>query len=289
MAEKIPRVKKMEFAEKSSEIKKQIDDLNKKVQELLKGLATSGPLMNYKKIIIANLYMNIVFLYLKLNNLSLEILGIKNEMHLDNSKKIAYRFIALLEEIVGKFVDIPYSELKDKLASISEIDDIKRLKLIKKISSTITAIEEAHGPNSKWKWSFVDLDARAANLCKNLTDFRRIQEHQDPRVEGFPERNELLRFIKTYVRKAADRLREKYEIASPDPIILKEAIKYLNVLMRIAIIFNDGEEANTLKKNIKIWEEKIEQDEKKSDEEKKRKLGTIILEKGSSKPGKTKK
>lgn len=272
MPEKISKVKKIEYAEKSSELKKQIDLLNKSIQDQIKGLSASGILQNYKKVIIANLYMNIIMMYIRLSNLSMEILGIKNESYLENARKLSYKFIAILEEIVGNYVDAPYSELKDKLETISQLSDEKRLKLVKKISNTIIMIEEAFGPNSKWKWSFVDIDARAANLCKNLTDFRRIQEHQDPRVEGFPERNELLKFVKQYLRKAADRLREKYEIANPDVIILKEAIKYLSSLMRIAITFNDGEDANNLKKNIKIWEEKLEQDEKKSDEEKKKKL-----------------
>ncbi|MDD5066217.1 MAG: hypothetical protein PHF84_04155 [bacterium] len=272
MAEKISKVKKIEYAEKSTELKKQIDELNKHIQEMLKSLSSSGALINYKKVIIANLYMNIIMLYIKLSNLSMDILGIKNESYLENARKLSYKFISILEDIVGNYVDVPYSEMKDKLATISQLDDIKRLKLVKKISYSVSMMEEAFGPNSKWKWSFVDLDARAANLCKNLTDYKRIQENQDPRVEGFPERNELLKFIKIYIRKAADRLREKYEIANPDVIILKEAIKYLAALMRIAITFNDGDEANNLKKNIKIWEEKLEQDEKKLDEEKKKKL-----------------
>ena len=41
--------------------------------------------------------------------------------------------------------------------------------------------------------------------------------------------------------------------------------------MRIAILFNDGEEANNLKKTIKIWEDKMDQDQKNKDDEKKAK------------------
>lgn len=269
---KISPAQKAEFAEKSKGLKNEIDELNKKILTIQKEInKEDSNVVNYKKILIANLYMNIITFYLRLSSLSMEILGIRNETYLENARKICYKFIAILEEIVGNYIDVPFTELTDQISTITKLDDIKRLKLIKKISNSVTQVEERFGPNSKWKWSFVDLDARAATLCKNLTDFKRIQKNQDPRIEGFPERNELLSFIKEYLRKAADRLREKYEVATNDSGEMKNAIKYLSALMRISILFNDGEEANNLKKNIKIWEEKLEQD-LKDQEQKKKKL-----------------
>ncbi len=199
-------------------------------------------------------------------------MGIKNETYLERARKLSYKFISVLEEIVGNQIDVPFSETEESLETISELDDLQRMKLIRKIASTIVAVEERLGPTSKWKWSFVDLDGRAAVLCKNLTDFRRIQKNQDPRIEGFPERNELLGFVKDYLRKAADRLREKYEMASNEAIDMKTAIRYLSALMRIAILSSDSEASNNLKKNMKIWDEKLEQDEKTKDEEKKKKI-----------------
>lgn len=268
---KISPAKKAEFAEKSKSLKDEIDELNKKIQLLQKDILKAPPhIGSYKKILSANLYMNIISIYMRLSSLSMEILGIRNESYLEKSRKLSYKFIALLEEIVGNYIDVPFTEQGEQLVLISQLDDIKRLKLIQKIANTVTQVEERFGPNSKWKWSFVDLDARAATLCKNLTDFRRIQGNQDPRIEGFPERNELLAFVRQYLRKAADRLREKYEVATNDSGEMKNAIKYLASLMRISILFNDGEESNNLKKNIKIWEEKLEQDVKKQDEEKKK-------------------
>ncbi|MBU1077003.1 MAG: hypothetical protein KKH98_06915 [Spirochaetes bacterium] len=269
---KISPAQKAEFAEKSNGLKQDIDDLNKKVQIIQKEMTKeSGNVLSYKKILISNIYMNIISIYLKLSGLSMAVLGIRNETYLENARKLCYKFLALLEEIVGNYIDVPFTEQTKQLESISQIDDVKRLKLIKKITNSVNQVEERFGPNSKWKWSFVDMDARAVTLCKNLTDFKRIQANQDPRIEGFPERNELLTFIKEYLRKAADRLREKYEVASHDTGEMKNAIRYLSSLMRISILFSDGEESNNLKKNIKIWEEKLEQDMKNLDEKKKKK------------------
>ncbi len=267
---KISPAQKAEFAEKSKGLKNNIDELNKKIQTINKDiLKNKNNVVSYKKVLISNLYMNIISLYLKLSSLSMETLGIRNESYLENARKICYKFISILEEIVGNIIDAPFSETREQLDTLLKLDDVKRLKLIQKIANSVTQVEERFGPNSKWKWSFVDLDARASSLCKNLTDFKRIQANQDPRIEGFPERNELLAFIKEYLRKAADRLREKYEVATNDLGEMKNATKYLSSLMRISILFNDGEEANNLKKNIKIWEEKLEQDVKIQDEKKK--------------------
>lgn len=267
---KISPAKKAEFAEKSKSLKDNIDDLNKKISVLEKEIAKNkNNAVNYKKILIANFEMNIIFLYLKLSILSMETMGIKNETYLENARKLCYKYLAVLEEIVGNQVDVPFTEVSDSLETIKELDDGKRLKLVKKIASTLLVVEEKFGPDSKWKWSFVDLDARGATLCKNLTDFRRIQKNQDPRVQGFPERNDLLAYIKDYLRKAADRVRERYEMATNEAGDMKLAIRLLSALQRIFILFSDGEASNNLKKNIKIWEEKLEQDEKEKEEKRK--------------------
>lgn len=274
MVKKISAAKKAEFAERTKDIKAKIDEMNKQTQQMLKDIAKGDALANYKRLALANFYLTMIALYVRLSDISLEILGIKNESYLENARKLCYKVLSALEEIVGRHIDAPLTENKEQLATISQLDDRKRLKLIQKVADAITTVEERFGPNSKWKWSFVDLEARAAAVCKNLTDFKRIQESNDPRIEGFPDRMDLLRFIKTYMRKAADRVREKYEVATHDFGEMKKAIQYLQGLLRIATIFSTGSnEVDNLRKNIKIWEEKLEQDEKLEEERKKKKVG----------------
>jgi len=271
MVKKITQAKRTEFAERSKELKEKIDELNKKSQELIKDIAKGGELVNYKRLALANIYLSMIAIYTKLSDVSLEILGIKNEAHLENARKLCYKVLSVMEDIVGLYVDIPLTENKEQLETISKLDDYKRLKLVEKIADAISTVEERFGPNSKWKWSFVDLDSMAAAVCKNFVDFKSIQEKNDPRIEGFADRMDLLRFVKTYMRKAADRLREKYEVASHDFGEMKKAIQYLRALFRIATIFSTGmDEVDNLKKTIKIWEDKLEQDEKNEDEKKKK-------------------
>ena len=178
---KLSPTKKAEFAEKSEPLKSKIEEFTKKIQEIQKTINKDAALSNYKRVIIANHQMNIITYYLQLSNLSLEVLGIRNETYLENARKLCYTFMSVLEQIVGNFIDVPFNEIKDQLDTISQLDDVKRLNLVKKINSTVTLVEEAFfGPTSKWKWSFVDLDARASALCKNLLnleEFKKIKIH----------------------------------------------------------------------------------------------------------------
>jgi hypothetical protein len=270
---KISPAQRAEFAEKSKDIKSNIDVLDKKIMGLQKDIAKNkNTTVNYKKIQIANFLMNTVNLYLKLSSISMKIMGIKNESYLEKARKITYKYISILEEIVGDEVDVPLSENEELLASIEQISDEYRIKLVRKIASVIKKVEERFGPNSKWKWSFVDLESRAATLCKNLTDFKKIQRDQDPRIEGFAERNEILVFIREYMRGAANRLREKYEMASNEAIDMKTAVHLLESLRRISSLFKDSQDTENLKKNIKIWEGKMEKDELVKDEKKKKEM-----------------
>ena len=59
-------------------------------------------------------------------------------------------------------------------------------------------------------------------------------------------------------------------MASNEAIDMKTAVRYLEALQRVAILFNDSEAATNLKKNIKIWDEKLDKDEEAKDEKKKK-------------------
>ncbi len=267
---KISAEVKAQFAEMSAPIKEKVEEINNTIKKLEIDIAKNDPLSDYKRLTVANLYMNVILLYVKINDLSLDIMGIKNEGYLEKARKLCYKFLSILEEISTPYIDVPLTENKENLERIKKLDDTKRLKLIKKIKEIIQIVEGRFGPNSKWKWSFVDLDARAAAVAKNLVNYKKIQEQMDPRIEGFPERMDTIKFIKSYLRTVADKLREKYELSTHDPSEMKNAIKFLSALMRIENIFKEGAEADNLKKNIKIWGEKLEQDMAADDEKKKK-------------------
>jgi hypothetical protein len=264
-----PKLKKLEYTEKLKVYKQKIDEITETIKTIEKEVLKNNELSNYGRLSIANNYLNIIAMYCTMSDISMSLLRIKNEGFLNEGRKILYKVFSVLEEIVGKEIDAPFSEYADRLATIAKLDDRKRLNLYKKLLDALKAIMDRFGPNSKWKWSFVDLDAECAMVMKNMTDFRKIQAQRDPRIEGFIERNEILRMVKEYLKAAANRYREKYEMVTHEPGEMKKAILFLSALQRLHTLFNEPTEAESTKKNIAIWQDKLDKD-LEADEEKKK-------------------
>lgn len=268
--EKSLRVKKVEYSESIKEHKKKIEDITSSIKTIEKEVLKNSELSSYGRLSMANSYINIIGIFCTMSDISLQLLGVKNEGFLNEGRKLLYKVFSVLEDVVGDFVDAPLNENDEKLATISKLDDMKKLNLYKKILDSLKSIEDRFGPNSKWKWSFVDLEGECAIVLKNMADFRRIQAQRDPRHPGYVERNEILRLVKENLRKGADRYREKYEMTTHEPTEMKKAVLFLAALQRIHLLFNEPTESEAVKKNIQIWQEKIDSDLKKAEEDRKK-------------------
>ena len=122
--------------------------------------------------------------YLLMNSLSLSLLGIRNEAYLNEARKCCYKAIIWLEEVVTSLIDAPFSEYEEALAAIENVTDESRYELVRKIGFAIDSIEEGFGENSKWKWSFVELEGRFAAVTRNLLNLKTLLAGMDPRVDG---------------------------------------------------------------------------------------------------------
>ncbi len=74
-----------------------------------------------------------------------------------------------------------------------------------------------HRETSKWKWSFVDLQARVAAVTKNSINFSDVQKYRDPRTEFYRERQQMMTLCKQSLRDAAQQYRHKYEHVHQGP------------------------------------------------------------------------
>lgn len=260
---------KSEYNEKIQIYKSDIEKIDDKMKDLQKQLSNEN-MKNYARLSIANLYLNKINVLCKMSDISLQLLNVKNEGFLNQARKDCYKVISILEEIATPYIDNPLSDNSEHLETISQLDDVKRFNFLNRVKSGIHLVEAKFGPNSKWKWSFVDLHAAAAAVIKNMTDFRRIQEKRDPRVPGYPERTNLLKMVQEYLKEAADKYRQKYEMVSHEPSEMKKAILLLSALMRVDILFQTSDEVQNLKKNVAVWQEKLDEDLKREDDNKKK-------------------
>jgi hypothetical protein len=258
------------YAEYIQDYKNSIESVLAKEKKVKEVIARGANGASYQKLSLADDNLNIVANYLIMNSLSLSFLGVKNEAYLNEARKCIYKAVFYIEEIASAFVDAPFSDYEKGLDTISAFSDESRLNLVRKLGFTIDSIEEGYGENSKWKWSFVEMEGRYAAITKNLLNLKTFIAGMDPRVEGFSSRMSHLTLAKDLLQQAADRYREKYELSTMRIDDIKAGINFLSAARRLHIVLGETELADVVKKKAEIWRTKMENDLKKAEEGPKR-------------------
>lgn len=254
------------YLEKSNPYKTAVDGYLLREKSILSVISKDPNGAAYKRLSLADEMLNLASNYVVMNGISVIMLGVKNEEALNEARKALYKSVIYLEEVVSGFVDVPYSDYEDKLAEIATVDATRRYTLVRKLGLAIRLVEDAYGDNTKWKWSFVELEARFAVVAKNIFDLKNAVANLDPRAADYEVTVYHLRTIKKLLMQAADRYREKYELSTNRFDDFKQAIGLLNALRRIHVLVGDREEAESVKKKSEIWSTKLESDQKRKEE-----------------------
>jgi hypothetical protein len=240
------------YVEYIKDYKAAIDAVLEKEKKLKEVIAAGSSGANFQKLTLADDNLTLVANFLLMNSLSLSFLGIKNEAYLNEARKCIYKTLIALEEIVTPFVDVPFSDYEAGLATIETFTDENRYALARKVGFAIDSIEEGFGDNSKWKWSFVELEGRFAAVVKNLLNLKTLVAGMDPRVEGYSARLSHLNLAKELCQQAADRFREKYELSTQRIDDIKVGINFLGALRRLHFVLGEAEQADVVKKKADI-------------------------------------
>ena len=258
------------YTEYIKDYKNNIESILEKERKTKEQIAKTPAEANYEKLTLADDNLNIVANYLLMSSLSMSFLGVKNELYLSEARKCIYKALVYLEEIVSAVIDAPFSEYEAGLETISNFSDEERYNLVRKLGFTIDSLEEGYGENSKWKWSFVELEGRFAAVTKNLLNLKTFVGSMDPRSEWYSARMSHLSLAKELLQQAADRYREKYELSTLRIDDIKVGILFLTAVRRLHIVLGEGDHADVVKKKAEIWRTKMENDLKKSEESAKR-------------------
>ena len=246
---------------------KQYEDLIKaeldKEKEMLATMKGDAVGVEYKKMILAEQMIYIATLYNAINSASVKILDVKNNDALNEGRKILYKAIIYLEEIVTNLINATQDDVSEKMEAISNTPLEKRYFLVRKLGLAIQMIIDAFGDNSKWKWSFVELEGRFAAVAKNFYDFKNyIKAYFDPSNPDNENSILYLRLIRTLLDKSANAYRDKYELSSRRLDDMKNAINFLLALRRVSVALGESDSAEELKKKAMTWKEKMEADQK---------------------------
>jgi len=245
--------------------------LLKSETELLAQIKTNPPDAALKKITLVDEMLNLVSGYIAINGVSMAVLKVKNEEALNDGRKAMYKAVIYLEEIVSNFIDAAFSEYDEKLAEIESFDQNQRYLLVRKMGLAIDILQYAYGDNSKWRWTFVDLEGRFATVTKNLLDLRNALANSSSDSPYYESTVYHLRLAKELLSRAASRYRDKYELSTQQVLDFKMGIQFLSALKRLHVVLAESDEAEDIKKKLTIWSTKLESDIKKQEELKKKK------------------
>jgi len=242
-----------------------IDVILKQEQETLVSIKGNNPDSALKRLTLADSMLNIASNYIVMDGVVQSVLKVKNEESLNDARKSVYKSIIYLEEIVSNYVDAPYSDYEDKLNDIASVMPTQRYLLVRKMGLTIELLENAYGDNTKWKWTFVDMEGRYATVAKNIINLRDIIINSDFESEHYEPTVRHLMLAKKLLSQAADRYREKYELSTNRIDDFKVGISFLSALRRLNIVTGNQDEAVTTKKKLDIWTAKLASDTEKQE------------------------
>jgi len=253
------------YNDRIAEHKTQIAEHEKELAAYKKAMMTNKKLKPFFHLGNIAEQLSIARLQMEMNEISEQIMQVKNNSFLDNARKLMYKIFADLDAIVKGDVDEAIDFNRYELDKIAPLTPKQRINLYRHLRLMITKLVQAYGPNTKWIWSFPELYAKSANLGKNLIDFREVQSKRDPREEFFYDRKEMVQLIIDDLMDASNRYRDKYEISTKATGDLIMAIKLLEGLRRVAVVVKDEAMAAKAKTGVDSYKARLEEkDEKKT-------------------------
>lgn len=260
---KISEETRLHFAEVIKPYKERISLTLEKEKTMLNGMHDGDVDLCFKKLLLCDDMIYISSLYMARNSLSLKLMDVKNNDALNDARKILYKAIIYLEEIVTNIIDTPYSELTPYHEKMTSINIKRRYEIVQKLGLAINMLKDAFGDNSKWKWSFVELEGRFATVAKNLIDMKSaVKDYFDPRAEDYETTVLYMRAIIRLLNDSATAYRDKYELSTRRIDDMRNGIKYLLALRKLYLAIGDSDNAEEVKKKALVWKDKMDADHK---------------------------
>lgn len=260
---KVSEEMRLHFKEVVGPYKEKVNALLEKEKTMRNGMHKGDVDLENKKILLCEDMIYISTLYMAQNSLSLKILEVKNNDALNDARKILYKAVIYLEEIVTDIIDVSYSELNDELDKIKNVPILRRYELMQKLGVAVSMLKDAFGDNSKWKMAFVELEGRFATVAKNFLDMRTcVKDYFDPGSENYETTVMYIRMLENLLNNSANAYRDKYETSSRRIDDMRNGIRYLLALRKFYIAIGKSDKAEEVKRKALVWKDKMDSDHK---------------------------
>lgn len=260
---KISEETRLHFNETILPYKSKITAVLQKEKTMLNGMHKGDIDYENKKLLLCEDMIYIATLYMAQNSLSLKLMEVKNNDALNDARKILYKAIIYLEDIVTNMIDCSFSDLFPYYEKIKNISISRRYMIIRKLGLSIAMLKDAFGDNSKWKWSFVELEGRFTTVAKNLIDMKSaVKDYFDPNSNDYETTVLYIRLITKLLNDSANAYRDKYELSTRRIDDMRNGIKYLLALRKLHISLGNVDSAEEIKKKAVVWKDKMDADAK---------------------------
>ncbi len=268
----ISKAQKAAYNDEIKNIKTEIDTLQKNIRETASKRKEMPNLEGYFNIETVYYLVKDIEYNIQINNLSVQMLNIKNNKSLDNAKSSLSKILQFMKETVGDEVDRDsLKENEEYLSRIGHFNARQILDLANKIDETFRSLRDSMGEDSKWKWLFVEFQAKLAVINRNLLNFSDMQKYRDPRQDFFHDRREHLHLVKDSLAEAAKQYRTKYELSAKSREDLKKSIDLLEALRKVHMVMGESSDADKLKTTIDAARQNLDAGDKKDDKDGKKK------------------
>lgn len=260
---KISEETRLHFNETILPYKSKITAVLQKEKTMLNGMHKGDIDYENKKLLLCEDMIYIATLYMSQNSLSLKLMEVKNNDALNDARKILYKAIIYLEDIVTNMIDCSFSDLFPYYEKIKSISISRRYMIIRKLGLSIAMLKDAFGDNSKWKWSFVELEGRFTTVTKNLIDMKSaVKDYFDPNSNDYETTVLYIRLVTKLLNDSANAYRDKYELSTRRIDDMRNGIKYLLALRKLHISLGNVDSAEEIKKKAMVWKDKMDADAK---------------------------
>ena len=263
---KVSNEERLKYSEKIKPYQAMIQPMLKHEEATMKLIRKDGNGAAIKRLALSEEMIALSAVYIIVSGISQSMLKQRNEEALNDARKSLYKAVIYLEEVVSPLLDAPFSDYEDKLLEIRSVSAQKRYSIVKKLGLALQLLQNAYGDNTKWRWTFVELEGRFATVAKNLMNLKTAVVNTDPASPDYEPTMYHLGMLKKLLYQAADRYREKYELSTSRIDDFKMGIYFLQSLRRIHALLGERDEAENVKKKADIWASKLEVDMKRQEE-----------------------
>lgn len=182
-----------------------------------------------------------------------------SESWLSLIRSLLVKMLQYEELVFSHHLDNSFSEILERV-KILDLTLEEQLLYLQKTSLILEDLRNFSESHSKIRFVWIDLIERIVKVMKNSLDYSQLAKNLNPTSPQYETAFSVYFLIKEALSKAAESLRNRYELKNQQGDDLEKAIVFLEILKRILGLTRNSQEVNTLIRKQEVWKAKLKAD-----------------------------